>query len=429
MSTPPSSAEGPRFSVFTPSHDPHWLDDCFASLTAQTATDWEWIVVLNGSAAWQPPSNDPRVVVVDVADARGVGDAKRRACARATGDVLVELDHDDLLAPDALDSIGRAFAAHPEAVLVYSHWGQILDDGSPDDSEFSAAAGWTYRRAQVGERTVKHAVALAPSPHNVSYIWYAPNHVRAFRASAYEAAGGYDASLDILDDQDLMARLYQQGPFVLIDECLYLQRMHEKNTHRDTELNQRIQRETVGLYDRHFEANALAWAAREGLRTLEFRRDGAATHGYEQIPESQRSAADALGTRGLPDGSVGVVRAHEFLSSIEDTVGLLNEFYRLLAPGGILITVTSSTNGRGAFQDPSAKSYWNENSFWYFTEDAYRHRVSGVEARFQVSRSVTTFPSAWHEHRLLSYVFVNLIAIKDDRIRHGGPLHVAAGSD
>ena len=55
---------------------------------------------------------------------------------------------------------------------------------------------------------------MAPSPHNVSYIWYAPNHVRAFRRSVYEAVGGYDPARTILDDQDLMCRMYEAAPFL-----------------------------------------------------------------------------------------------------------------------------------------------------------------------------------------------------------------------
>ena len=83
--------------------------------------------------------------------------------------------------------------------------------------------------------------------------------------SVYEEAGGYDATRDVLDDQDLMCRMYQLTDFHLIDECLYLQRMHKANTQREAEINARIQVETVALYDRYIEPNALAWANRRGL--------------------------------------------------------------------------------------------------------------------------------------------------------------------
>src|SRR6476646_6787363 len=96
---PPATPEM-RVSVFTPSHNPRWLDDCYRSLAAQTLPDWEWIVLLNGkSGAWAPPQADPRVRV-QRAGVKGVGAAKRAACEIAAGDLLVELDHDDVLVSD-----------------------------------------------------------------------------------------------------------------------------------------------------------------------------------------------------------------------------------------------------------------------------------------------------------------------------------------
>ena len=140
------------------------------------------------------------------------------------------------------------------------------------------------REATVDGRPVLQCHALEASPHNVSFIWFAPNHVRAFRRSVYESAGGYDATRDVLDDQDLMCRMYQITEFHLIDECLYLQRMHDRNTQRDIELNTRIQQETVVLYDRYLEPNALAWADRRGLKAL--------------LPRSQGEQAVGLSGRG-----------------------------------------------------------------------------------------------------------------------------------
>jgi len=47
-------------------------------------------------------------------------------------------------------------------------------------------------------------------------------------------------------------------------------------------------------------------------------------------------------------------------------VGLMNAIYRALVPGGCLLAATPSTDGRGAFQDPTHCSFWNiTDSFWY----------------------------------------------------------------
>jgi SAM-dependent methyltransferase len=388
----------------------------------QSFTSWEWIVLLNGGATWQPSVDDARITIAS-AEAAGVGAAKRQACALARGKYLVELDHDDELRSDALELIAEAFASHPDAGFVYSQCAQMAEDGGRDESRFDERNGWTYRDVDVDGRKFLQCDQLLPYPNNVSYIWFAPNHVRAFRRDLYEVVGGYDPNRDVLDDQDLMCRLYAITEFHLIDECLYLQRMHAGNTQRVAELNARIQQETVALYDQYVQRNALAWAARNDLKALDL---GAAHNkpdgylGVDQYPvDDVDIVADISEGIDLPDSSVGVIRAVDFLEHVPDKIGIFNELYRLLAHGGMLLSLTPSTDGRGAFQDPTHVAYYNENSFWYFTNAEYAAFVPEISCRFQSSRIVTYFPSQWHEENKISYVLANLIAIKDGP-RQGG---------
>jgi len=422
-----SSGQPPRVSVFTPSHDPRFLDECFASLQRQSSEDWEWIVVLNGGARWQPSKADPRVRLENRDGLRGVGAAKRHACGLARGELLVELDHDDELRSDALGRIAEAFDEHPEVGLVYSHFSQIGEGGSRDDSRFDERNGWAYREVDVDDRALLQCDALEASPHNVSYIWFAPNHVRAFRRDRYLEVGGYDATRDVLDDQDLISRLFQVSEFHLVEECLYVQRVHQASTQRVSELNARIQTETVALYDEHIEANALSWTRRNGLLALDLGAAHNKAYGYLGVDQYAGPGVDLVGdvAQGIdvPDSSVGVVRAVDFLEHVPDKIGVFNELYRVLVHGGLLLSLTPSTDGRGAFQDPTHCAYYNENSFWYFTDAEYARYVPEIKCRFQVSRLVTYFPSEWHKERDISYVCANLIAIKDGP-RQGGLLKI-----
>ncbi|WP_340384308.1 glycosyltransferase [Streptomyces sp. SS7] len=423
----PSTAT-PRFSVFTPSHRPRFLDECLATLQAQTCPDWEWIVLLNNGARWRPEYPDERIRVVIADEVSGVGAAKRRACELARGEILVELDHDDLLAKACLAELGKAFDAHPGAVLVYSNTAQITEDGGRDETRFDETFGWQYEDVDVDGRRLLQVVSLAPTPHNVAYIWYAPNHVRAFRKESYEKAGGYDATRTVLDDQDLMCRLFHLGDFHHLDRCLYLQRVHPANTQCEPEINAHIQRETVALYDKYIEANALAWTLRRGLLALDLGSAGRKPPGYTGVDRRAGEGVDIVATLpgrlDLPDDSVGLVRAVNFLEYVPAKVPLINELYRLLAPGGMLLTLTASSDGRGAYQDPTHVAYYNENSFWYYTDDQYRTFVPDIEARFQSSRLVTYFPSEWHTEKDISYVVANLIAMKEGAARCGGKLLV-----
>lgn len=423
-----TSTATPRFSVFTPSHRPRFLDECLTTLQAQTCSDWEWIVLLNNGARWRPERPDERVRVEIADDVHGVGAAKRRACELARGEILVELDHDDLLAKACLAELAEAFDANPEAVFVYSNTAQITQDGGRDESRFNKEHGWEYEDVSVDGRRLLQALSMAPTPHNVSYIWYAPNHVRAFRKDVYEKVGGYDATRTVLDDQDLMCRLFQAGDFHHIPRCLYLQRIHPANTQRDPEINAHIQRETVTLYDKYVEANALAWTQRRGLFALDLGAAHRKPPGYLGVDQYPGEGVDIVATLpgklDLSDGSVGLLRAVDFLEHVPAKVPLINELYRLLAPGGMLLTMTPSSDGRGAYQDPTHVAFYNENSFWYYTDNQYRAFVPEIQARFQNSRLVTYYPTDWHSKNNISYVVANLIAVKDGASRCGGPLLV-----
>ncbi|MDX6224880.1 MAG: hypothetical protein QOE64_1256 [Frankiales bacterium] len=418
---------GPRVTVFTPSHRPMYLDECLQSLRAQTFQDWEWVVVLNAGATWRPMDPEPRLRLVNDDSVRGVGAAKRRACELANGEILVELDHDDLLATTAIEKVVAAFDANSDIGFVYSNSAQILADGSKDPVAFQPEYGWTTRETTVDGRDVLETRALEPSPHNCSYIWYQPNHVRAFRRSAYDKSGGYDASRTVLDDQDLMCRLYQETDFHHIDECLYLQRVHERNTQKDPEINAQIQRETVQLYDQWVQPAALAWSERRGLKALDMGAAHNKPPGYLGVDIYEGPdvdiVADVTGGIPLPDSSVGVVRAVDFLEHVPDKIAMFNELYRVLAHGGILLSLTPSTDGRGAWQDPTHVAFYNENSFWYFTDSEYADFVPPIKCRFQVSRMATYHPSEWHVEHQISYVNANLIAIKDGP-RQGGLLKI-----
>ncbi len=182
----------PHVSVVTPTHLPRYLDDAHRSLQSQTMTDWEWVVLLNGEAEWAPESPDARIRIIRHGEVAGVGDAKHVANGHARGSILVELDHDDLFHPNALERVASAFDANPDAALVYSHAASVDAAGAPQFTQYNADMGWTYDSTELDGVAHTYPVAFPPTPHNVSYIWFAPNHVRAFRREIYEAVGGHD---------------------------------------------------------------------------------------------------------------------------------------------------------------------------------------------------------------------------------------------
>lgn len=407
----------PLVSIFTPSHNPVYLDDCFNSVINQTYDNWEWIILLNGGVDWTPPFVDGRIKILKESKGGDIGRLKRLACSYCLGSYFVELDHDDVLASDALEEVVRAFESDPEIGVVYSDTAQVDENLKRLDTRYNSAMGWEYEEAIVDGVSVLRTKTMHHFPSSVSYIWFAPNHLRAFRFSTYKMAGGYNPDLDILDDQDLMSRCYQISKFYKIDKCLYLQRVHSGNTQKNPEKNNRIQIETVKMYDRTIEANALSWAKLNDLYAIDLGAAHGKPEGYLGVDIYKNDDVDYVANISdgldLPDSSVGVIRAADFLEHIPDKVGLFNELYRLLAHGGMLLTNTPSTDGRGAFQDPTHVSFYNENSFWYYTNQNYAKYVPEIKCKFQLSRISTYFPSEWHKKNNICYVNANLVAVKD----------------
>lgn len=104
-----------------------------------------------------------------------------------------------------------------------------------------------------------------------------------------------------------------------------------------------------------------------------------------------------------PDGSVDEVRAYDILEHIPlgKTVSLIEEIHRVLRHGGKFEHFTPSTDGRGAFQDPDHKSFWNVNSWLYFMDDRYR-RLYRIKAKFEgTNDDILTEAHVVHTHGIL----------------------------
>ena len=373
--------------------------------------DWEWVVVLNnGGNLPEYIENDERVCVVNYADAvTKIGALKRFACAHAHGQIMVELDADDMLTPDALMEIAHVFE-DSAVVFAYSNDAEF-EHGTWKANSYGSYWGWVNRPWQYEGHDLIEQVAMPPTAQALRAIFWAPNHVRAWRARDYWIVGGHDPELAVVDDYDLCCRFYLHAPMRHIDKCLYLYRRHgDNNTFRQ---NADIQQGNAQMYSRYVIPLAETWARREGLPMLDLGAALSKPAGYIGLDLHDADVTCDL-RQGMPfeDNTIGIVRAYDTLEHLPDPVAIMNELYRVLVPGGWLLVSIPSTDGRGAFQDPTHVSYWNENSFNYYTDPAFARYVQTIKCKFQKSRVITWFPSDWHEARQISYVEAQLIAVK-----------------
>jgi len=402
-------------SVFTPTHDPRYLNDAYASLLEQSDPDWQWTILHNGESK---PIGFPDHRVLELTSSINtgfVGALKAEACAAAPGDILLELDHDDLLAPDAIRLAKMAFESD-EIGFVYSNTMHCNMDWS-DRPRFGEAYGWQYRKSRYGEHELDEPITFDATPASVSRIWYAPDHFRAFRKSVYEKVGGHRSDMRVLDDQDLMSRMYLETNFHHIDQALYVYRVHGDNCWLTN--NQEIQNNVMRLYDLHIEKMALKWAKTSGLRALELGGRMFAKEGYTTVDRRDAEVGcDLEQDWPFPDNSVGVIRAADVFEHLRDPIHTMKECYRVLAPGGWIFASVPSTDGRGAFQDPTHKSYWNENSWRYYSHSRWAQYID-TPVRFQLPRVSTTKPNDIG----VCWTHAHLISLKDG-YRPPGEIHI-----
>jgi SAM-dependent methyltransferase len=394
-------------SIFTPCHNTAWLQDAYHSIKDQDF--YEWTILYNNGA--QPVLfDDARVkTYIETQDTRGwVGPLKARCCEIAAGEALLELDADDMLLPGAVDAVKQAFI-DPEVGFVYSNAVHCNARLEPVE-RYSEAYGWRYRTVGFGDSVLDEFCSFPPEPCAVSRIWYAPDHLRAFKKSVYEQAGGYNRKMRVLDDLDLICRMYLITCFHHIDQPLYLYREHDANTYKKH--NVEIQDNVYHLYDRYIESLADKWAFDRGLKRVELGGRMAARVGYTTVDLREAEVlADLNGRWPFENSSIGVVRALDTFEHLKDPVHIMRELYRVLASGGYAFIQVPSTDGRGAFQDPTHRSFWNENSFYYYTDHRW-NRYIDCPVRFQSLRCYTTAKN----NASVCWTIAHLMKLGDSRV-------------
>jgi hypothetical protein len=123
-------------SIITPVYNAvHWLPETFATVRAQTLSDWEHILVddasTDGSAAMMQAAAalDARFRMLSMPCNAGPAAARNLALAEARGRFIAFLDADDLWHPDKLSCAVGWMITH-EYGFIYHDYRQISHEGS-----------------------------------------------------------------------------------------------------------------------------------------------------------------------------------------------------------------------------------------------------------------------------------------------------------
>lgn len=121
------------------------------SVLAQTVSDWELIVIDDGSSddtaeiLEQMAARDRRIRFLQNERNSGVSYTRNRAVALAEGEWIAFLDSDDLWHPQKLEKQLTLAAEHPDMVICYTASSFINDDGNPYGYVMEAESLTTYK--------------------------------------------------------------------------------------------------------------------------------------------------------------------------------------------------------------------------------------------------------------------------------------------
>ena len=88
--------------------------------------------------------------------------------------MLLELDHDDLLFPTAVEEVAAAFEANRSAAFVYSN--TVNHDLRTDTPiTWSSRFGSRDRPCTFRGKEYRESVSADPYPQSISRIWFAPD--------------------------------------------------------------------------------------------------------------------------------------------------------------------------------------------------------------------------------------------------------------
>jgi glycosyltransferase involved in cell wall biosynthesis len=270
----------PAVSVIIPAYNAApYIGEALDSVFAQTFTDYETIVVNDGS----PDTTELEQVLAPYRERivylkqenSGPGGARNTGILKARGEYVALLDSDDLWLPNYLSQQMRALRENPALDLIYS---DALVVG------FSPFAGQTFMENEPSRGEVTFESLLRWECTVITSCVVA-------RRQALIDAGLFDPNLYYSEDFDLWLRLAHRGGQIAYQtEVLAHRRSHEASLCAD---ESRLLEGEISVYEKCLRELSLSTAQRELLkRQMEHRRaDLAIVQGKQKLKAGQYAQA------------------------------------------------------------------------------------------------------------------------------------------
>lgn len=210
---------GPKISIIVPAYKTPeaFLRQLMDSLLAQTYANWE-LCIANASpedasmeyVLKEYAKKDSRILWKKLEENKGIAENTNEAFAMATGEFAGLLDHDDLLAPNALYEVAKALETEPDIDVLYTDEDKVR-----------------------GDEVLEHFQPHLKPDFNIDLL-RSNNYICHFfvvRKSLLEKTGGFRREYDGAQDYDFIFRCTQAaGKIHHIPEILYHWRTHQSST-------------------------------------------------------------------------------------------------------------------------------------------------------------------------------------------------------
>lgn len=384
-------------SIIIPVFNQHEMTmECIAAIR-ETTQDCEIIVIDNGS---EPPFKAPfggftEIRVVRNEKNEGFPKAVNQGILEAKGEIIVLLNNDVIVTPEWAEKLMAA-----------------LDDFSIVGPVTNYCAGLQKVQAEIyddRDGLNKAAEAWAESyGGEIQEVNFVIGFCMAFRRPLFDEIGPFDESMWPCsgEEVDFCFRARKAGHRIGIVLGCYV---HHEGSRTFQDLHdQKVldYRDLCKKVDAHISEK---WGAdcweRQAINAPQS-PSGLSLNlgcGYRKLPGfvnldnraevNPDAVVDVLDGIPYEDNSVDMVRADDFLEHIPvgKVIPVMEEIHRVLKPGGVFESSTPSTDGRGAFQDPTHVSFWNHNSWLYYSDPAYRG-LYGIKADFEIVSIEDTEP-------------------------------------
>ncbi len=240
----------PLVSVVVPCwNQAHYLGEAIESVLAQGYPRLDLVVVDDGSDdnSFEIASRYPGARVLRQPNS-GVAVARNRGLAATAGELIVFLDADDRLLPEALEVGVKELSAQPEAAFAAGMSRDIGRDGR------------VVREARQPLVTRDHYLKLLEE----CFIWSGSSLV--YRRQALEAVGGFNERRVAADDYELYLKLARAFPVVCHEEVVTEYRRHGSNTTRNAGVVLSSQLQVLNGQRPHLRGSEERAARRLGVR-------------------------------------------------------------------------------------------------------------------------------------------------------------------